>query len=128
MLRKGSSWVQPYILVLGACLIGVTAGCAHHPGGIAASTKPVSPGGYTVIKKVQGTDCVYQLLGLIPITGSNELKDAVADALSDAKGADALVEVTVDGYTEYWILWSMVCTQVNGTAVKTAGASSPAVQ
>jgi hypothetical protein len=99
-------------------LMAVTAGCATHPGGIAPSTKPLTPGGYTVLGDVTGKDCGYYLLGLIPITGGNETKDAVADALSDKKGADALVEVTADGYWEYWVLWSMVCTQVQGKAVK----------
>lgn len=93
-------------------------GCATHPGGIAASTKPLSPGGYTVLDKVQGSDCVYYLLGVVPLTGGNELRDAVADAIGKKKNADALIEVTVDGYWEYWVLWSQVCTQVYGTAVQ----------
>jgi len=98
--------------------MAVTAGCATHPGGIAPSTKPLTPGNYTVLGDVTGKDCVYYALGLLPITGSNELKDAVADAIDDKKGADALIEVTVDGYWEYWILWAMVCTQVHGKAVQ----------
>ena len=95
------------------------AGCMHQPGGIAPSTKPLAPGGYTELGKVEGSDCVYYLLGLIPLTNGNELKDAVDDALHKKPLADALIEVTADGYWQYFILFSRVCTQVYGTAVET---------
>ncbi|MGE3151216.1 MAG: hypothetical protein AB7G48_01205 [Nitrospiraceae bacterium] len=104
--------------MVAAVMIAATAGCATHPGGIAPSTKPLTPGSYTVLGDVAGKDCVYYLLGILPLSGGNELKDAVADAISEKKGADALIEVTVDGYMEYWILWSRVCTQVYGKAVQ----------
>ena len=96
-----------------------TTGCMHHPGGIAPSTKPLAPGGYTELGKVRGQDCVYHLLGLIPVTGGNEMRNAVEDALRTKPLADALVEVTVDGYFQYFILFSRACTQVYGTAVET---------
>ena len=40
----------------GAVLLAatLTAGCMHHPGGIAPSTKPLAPGGYTELGKVRG--------------------------------------------------------------------------
>lgn len=95
-----------------------TAGCMHHPGGIAPSTKPLAAGGYTELGKVRGQDCVYHLLGLIPITGGNEMRNAVEDALHTKPLADALVEVTVDGYYQYFILFSRACTQVYGIAVE----------
>ena len=103
------------ILAAGA----LTAGCMHHPGGIAPSTKPLAPGGYTELGKVRGQDCVYHLLGLIPVTGGNEMRNAVEDALRTKPLADAMVEVTVDGYFQYFILFSRACTQVYGTAVET---------
>ena len=96
-----------------------TTGCMHHPGGITPSTKPLAPGGYTELGKVRGQDCVYHLLGLIPVTGGNEMRNAVEDALRTKPLADALVEVTVDGYFQYFILFSRACTQVYGTAVET---------
>ena len=95
-----------------------TAGCIHQPGGIAPSTKPLAPGGYTELGQVRGQDCVYHLLGLIPITGGNETRHAVADALHTKILADALVEVTVDGYYQYFVLFSRACTQVHGIAVE----------
>ncbi|MBP8103004.1 MAG: hypothetical protein KAY79_02155 [Nitrospira sp.] len=96
-----------------------TTGCMHHPGGIAPSTKPLAPGGYIELGKVRGQDCVYHLLGLIPVTGGNEMRNAVEDALRTKPLADALVEVTADGYFQYFILFSRACTQVYGTAVET---------
>lgn len=92
-------------------------GCMHHPGGIAPSTKPL-PAGYTELGKVRGQDCVYHLLGLIPLTGGNETRNAVNDALRTKILADALVEVTVDGYYQHFILFSRACTQVYGMAVE----------
>ncbi len=96
----------------------VTAGCMHQPGGIAPATKPLAPGGYIELGKVRGQDCVYHLLGLIPVTGGNEMRNAIEDALHTKPLADALVEVTVDGYYQYFILFSRACTQVYGTAVE----------
>ena len=108
------SWMVA-ILTVGS----FTAGCMHHPGGIAPSTKPLAPGGYTELGKVRGQDCVYHLLGLIPVTGGNEMRNAIEDALRTKPLADAMVEVTVDGYFQYFILFSRACTQVYGTAVET---------
>jgi hypothetical protein len=94
------------------------AGCFHHPGGIAPSTKPLNQNGYTVLGKVEGRDCVYHILGLIPVTDGNELKDAVQDAMKKKPYADALTDVTVDAYWQFFILFSRGCTQVYGTAVQ----------
>ena len=44
---------------------------------------------------MRGQDCVYHVLGLIPITGGNETRNAIADALHTKILADAPVEVTV---------------------------------
>ncbi len=96
-----------------------TSGCMHHPGGIAPSTKPLAPGGYIEIGKVRGQDCGYHLFGVIQVTGGNEMRNAIEDALHTKPLADALVEVTVDGYYQHFILFSRACTQVYGTAVET---------
>lgn len=115
---QSSRWMSP-ILTLTA-LTFLIAGCAAQGGGISASTKPLAPGGYTELKEVSGSDCQRYLLGLqfLPLSTTNKLRGAVANALDDAKGADALVKVTVDTSLQYWILWSTVCTEVHGTAVK----------
>ena len=96
----------------------VLAGCTHSPGGIAPSTIPLAPGGYTVLKEhVSGSDCRVAILGLIPVSGGNQTDQAIREAILSAPGATALVNVSSDAYTAYWILWSQSCTVVHGTAV-----------
>lgn len=102
-----------------AALLALTAGCVVQPGGIAPSTIPVSPGAYTVFKEVEGEDCAHYLFGVIPISNHNQLRNAVANALDNAKGADALIKVTVDHSWQHMILWATSCTQVQGIAVQT---------
>ena len=116
--RLKTRWAR---IGIAAVLLGATftAGCMHRPGGISPSTKPLAPGGYMELGKVRGEDCVYHLFGLIPVTGGNETRHAVADALDKKPLADALIEVTVDGYFQYFVLFSRACTQVYGTAVET---------
>ena len=97
--------------------LGLLAGCGHISGGVAPSTMPLAPGSYTELKEVDGRDCVYHLLGILPLSDGNETKDAVKDALQQAPGAKALVNVTADTFSQNFILISRVCTQVQGTAV-----------
>jgi hypothetical protein len=102
-------------LPLGVLLLGA---CTHYPGGIAPSTVPLAPGGYTVVKEhVEGSDCLVALLGILPVSGGNRTHNAIADALKEAPGATALVNVTSDAHSQYWILWSQTCTEVRGAAV-----------
>jgi hypothetical protein len=56
---------------------------------------------------------------LIPLTSGNETRDAILDALHNKPGADALIEVTADGYYQNFLLFARACTQVYGTAVRT---------
>ena len=119
MSQSLNHWYMRGWLVVILAAGSLTAGCMHHPGGIAPSTKPLAPGGYTELGKVRGQDCVYHLLGLIPVTGGNEMRNAVEDALRTKPLADAMVEVTVDGYFQYFVLFSRACTQVYGIAVET---------
>jgi hypothetical protein len=107
------------IASIGILALALFTGCMHYPGGIAPSTIPLAPGGYTVVKDgVHGSDCLIQLLMLVPISSGNKTANAIADALKSAPGATALVNVTSDAYTQYWILWSNTCTEVRGSAVR----------
>jgi hypothetical protein len=117
--QSSNEWLGRVGTVAAVLVAILVVGCMHHPAGVAPSTIPLAPGGYTVLGKVRGQDCVYHLLGILPVTGGNETRNAVADALDKKKIADALVEVTVDGYFQYFILFSRACTQVYGTAVQT---------
>ncbi|MBX3329078.1 MAG: hypothetical protein KF722_01650 [Nitrospira sp.] len=115
---RSRRWILPTLSL--TALMFLIAGCGAISGGISASTKPLTPGGYTELKEVSGEDCQRYLLGLqfLPLSTTNKLRGAVADALDEAKGADALIKVTVDTSIQYWILWSTVCTHVHGTAVQ----------
>lgn len=102
--------------LLGTLLL--LSACSHYPGGIAPSTIPLAPGGYHIVKEgVHGSDCFVALLGILPLSSGNKTRNAIADALESAPGATALVGVTSDAYSQYWILWSNTCTDVYGTAV-----------
>jgi hypothetical protein len=94
------------------------AGCFHAPGGIAPSTIPVDPHDYTIIEpNATGTDCVWRLLEIIPISAGNHLHTAVKEAIQDAK-ADALINVTVE--TTGWdlLIIGRSCTEVRGQGIR----------
>jgi len=107
--------IRTFVLVFVLCMFAL--GCARSPGGVASSNIPVAPGSYTVLGSATGSDCKINLLGIIPISGGNDLSDALAEAKSDRPGTDALVEITVDSTSKYFILWSQMCTGVSATAV-----------
>jgi hypothetical protein len=103
--------------LVGLLLSGLVTGCGHISGGAAPSTEPLIPGSYREIGPVSGEDCVGYILGLIPISDGNETKDAIAAALKKSAGATALVKVTADTYSQNYIVYARVCTQVHGVAV-----------
>ena len=98
-------------------LLGST-GCLHAAVGMMPSSEPLAPGSYEKIGKVSGQDCLWKLLGLLPISSGNTMGGALQDALDEESGADALVQVTADQFTQFWILVSRECTQVDGVAVR----------
>jgi hypothetical protein len=116
--------IRRSVLALG--LLALVA-CAHTPGGVASSNIPLAPGSYDVLGEVEGRDCFYQLLMLVPFGTGNKVRDAMREALESKGGADALVNLSVDHYYQFWLLFSRSCTTVNATAVKIRepGASMP---
>ena len=103
-------------MTLGLVLAVFALGCTRMPGGVAPSNIPLAPGGYTVIKQVSASDCKINLLGLIPVSGSNRLNEAMEKARRKAN-AHALIDITVDRASKFFILWSQTCTEVHATAV-----------
>lgn len=114
--RRWRKWASSILSV--TALAFLMSGCAAHSGGVSASTKPLAPGGYTELKEVSGDDCQYYILGLVPLSTTNKLKNAIADAMGQANGADALIKVTVDNHYQWWVLWTTACTRVHATAVR----------
>ncbi len=97
--------------------LALISGCGHISGGVAPSNVPLAPDSYKILGSVRGDTCVYNLLGLIPVTPGNETKNALADALNQKPGTIALINVTADTYSQYFIIFSRMCTQVDGIAV-----------
>lgn len=107
--------IRALTLVLIACILA--PGCFRSPGGVAASNIPLEQDGYRVLGPVNASDCKYNLLGFIPISGGNQTQDAIDEALGDRPGADAMVNITVEGVNKFFILWSQKRTDVRGLAV-----------
>lgn len=106
-------------LVVALSLVALlgSAGCLHAPGGVAASNIPLAPDGYSVIGKASGTDCLWSLLGILPVTSGNKTSNALEEALSD-RNADALIQVTADAFTQHFLIVARTCTEVEGIAVR----------
>ena len=104
-------------LVLLGSVCFLLVGCACIPGGISASSTPLNNKPYHALGYTSATDSRFLLLGIIPLTGSNSTKDALNKAIKKA-GADALIDVTVDGYNQWFILFSRVVTKVEGTGIR----------
>jgi hypothetical protein len=99
-------------------VVTLLIGCGHVTGGVAPSNIPLAPNSYTELGTVRGVDCVYYLLGFIPLSTGNKTKGALDDALKQKSGTSALTNITADSYSMYFILFSETCTQVEGTAVR----------
>ena len=109
--------MEKYRMFVVFAAAAILSGCAHMPGGISDSTTPINGRPYVELGKVVGKDSQISLLGLFPISGSNDIQDAIDDAKKEKK-ADALIDVTVESYGQYWILWSTWTTKVSGKAIK----------
>jgi starvation-inducible outer membrane lipoprotein len=92
-------------------------GCATMPGGIAASSTPLEGRKYTVLERTTATSNCIRLFGIIPISGSNNTRSAV-DKAARKVGGDALIDVTVEGFNQYWILFSRDVTYVEGIGIR----------
>ncbi|NQT91582.1 MAG: hypothetical protein HQ559_02390 [Lentisphaerae bacterium] len=112
-------------LCVALIFMALVCGCASVPGGIAPSTTPIEGRSYDVLGRVSETDSHIALFGVIPISGGNRVEKAVNDCIR-SRGADALIDVTVDGYMQFWVLFSRRVTRVTGTAIKFTRPPAPA--
>ncbi len=101
---------------LGALFCLIT-GCATTPGGLADSNTPLHAKPYTVIGETEGNDSWYALFGIIPITPGNSLRAAIKKAKGKV-GADALIDITVDSYTQFWIVVVRRVTEVHAKGIR----------
>ena len=107
------------MIVVGCCLVALmAAGCMTAPTGVAPSTKPLAPGGYTEMGKVKGRAVGVFLLGILPLSEPYPARSAVDRAVKKG-GGDAMVDVTLD-HMNIMIppFVSVLITTASGTAVK----------
>ena len=95
----------------------LAVGCAHTPGGIAASTVPIDGRNYMVLGPAKATSTAVYLFNFLPVSGSSSLRDAKNAAIR-SKGADALIDVTAESYSQFWIIFSKSTIMVEGTAIR----------
>lgn len=98
-------------------LLLVIAGCAHMPGGIAPSSTPLQGRKYVDLGATTGTDSVIYLFGLIPLTGSNTTPKALDNAIKSRNG-DAMINVTVESYSQWFFIITRTVTTVHGHVIK----------
>ena len=108
-------------LFFGFALSLLFVGCACMPGGIASSNTPLHAKPYTIIGETEGSDSQYAILGVLPVTSMNSLKAAVKKAKGNV-GADALIDITVDCYIQWWVLFTRTVTEVSAKGIRFKGA------
>ncbi|HVY45653.1 MAG TPA: hypothetical protein VHB21_07230 [Minicystis sp.] len=101
------------------------AGCGHPIQFVPASV-PVETRPYQVIGEAHGKQCSRLLLMVIPLGFSESLHGAYEDAMSDVKGTQGLVEMTIDSYTTdvipgLPIIYHSECTEIHGKAIRFMG-------
>lgn len=110
---------MPKKLLRALSMVGLFAmvGCLRVPAGLAPSNTPLQNRPYTVIGEAFGTDTHADLFGVIPVTRAEHTQRAIDEAVK-ASGADALIDVTVETVTKYWIVFSTYTIEVRGKAIK----------
>jgi hypothetical protein len=104
-------------LLLSVFLIPLLWGCINAPGGIAPSNIPLEGREYREVGLAASSDSSIRLFGILPVSGSNTIRQAM-DAAMRQRSADALIDITVESYTQYWILFTRDVTSVRGTAIQ----------
>ncbi|MDD2236902.1 MAG: hypothetical protein PHP44_11205 [Kiritimatiellae bacterium] len=103
--------------VAGLCLMLLASGCAMMPGGVAPSNIPIEGRRYTNLGRTAKSDSRFYLLGIIPLSGANTTRDAI-DAAIRSKRGDALINITVESYSQWWIILTRIVTRVDGEVIR----------
>lgn len=112
-------------LCIAVLALVATVGCLRVPAGVAPSNTPLEARSYNVIGDAFGRSTHVSLFGIIPISSSNHTAKAI-EAAKNTSGGDALIDVTVESVSKYFILFSTYTTEVRGKAIK-FNAALPAV-
>jgi len=104
--------------VLSVILLGIIlTGCAHIPGGIAASTVPIEGRSYVNLGRVKQTDNMFALFGIFALTKPNSTRRAI-DTAVQSRGGDAMINVTVEYTAHYVVLFNRYMTTVEGDVIR----------
>ena len=104
-------------LVLVSIILINVCGCVMNPGGIAPSTTPINGRKYKNLGRVANTDSRIYLFGFIPVSGANTIRNAVDQAVASRNG-DAMINVSVESYTQFWIILTRFVTRVDGDVIR----------
>jgi len=105
------------VLIFTALSLSVLSGCVMMPGGVAASSTPINGRDYVELGRASETDSRVYLLWFLPVTGANTIRDAINEAV-DSRNGDALINVTVESYSQWWVLFSRHVTRVEGEVIR----------
>ena len=86
------------------------------PGAVAPSTIPLGTNYVELGGKETSSSCGYTLL-IIPIKFSQPVSDVIQEMIS-SRGGDALVEVSSQSWTTWYLLGWANCFEVTGKVVK----------
>lgn len=114
MARLPIAWIPAIALASAAAL--PTAGCAFRMGDLQiVSDKNVALNPTPIERGVEGRDCIYFLLGLIPINGFiPNVEEAMDRAMEGRPDANIMTDVAVYSDSFYAILFSSNCLRVKG--------------
>jgi hypothetical protein len=93
----------------------LTTACTT-PGAIAPSTIPLGTNYVGISEKETSSSCGYTLL-MIPLGFSRPVSDVIDDMIS-SRGGDALVEVSSQSWTTWYLLGGASCFEITGKVVK----------
>jgi hypothetical protein len=88
-------------------------GCSSH----AVRIGPVPPATYSVIGPARASACGVLVFGILPINVNDRTQRAY-DAALQRSGGNALVDVSVRDRWYYIYIGGMVCTDIQGTAIR----------
>jgi len=86
------------------------------PGAVAPSTIPLSTNYVAIGEKETSSSCGYTLL-MIPVGFSQPVSNVIDEMIS-SRGGDALVEVSSQSWTTWYLLGGANCFEITGKVVK----------
>jgi len=104
-------------ILLAIVVVSLLGGCVNSPGGIAPSNIPLEGRSYHEVGETGSTDSSIWILGILPVTSSNRIRNCM-DAAMRKRSADALIDITVESYSQFWLLFVRYVTYVQGTAIQ----------